>query len=140
WGCCNLGLILWLLTVKQTEWILGKAHLAVRAAVAEQRSVVVLQSLNILRTAVAVANAVDVDTNTCQPEPCVDLVEQANQFRINGWIVFTQSLTAKLVVFAVAASLRLVTPEHRQTHIIDLDRLGQFEHTMLKIGTHNACC
>src|SRR5262249_25599643 len=29
WGCCNLGLILWLFTIKQAEWILAKAHLTI---------------------------------------------------------------------------------------------------------------
>src|SRR5215467_2353623 len=87
WSCCNLGLILCFLAVKQAEWILGKTHLTVRATVLEQRSVVRLESFNIERAAIAVTNAVDRDTNTCQPEPCVDLVEQANQFCINGWIM-----------------------------------------------------
>src|SRR5581483_4911013 len=114
WRASDFCQVLRLFTVKQAKWVLIEAYLAVLAAILQQWTIIVLQLLDIVWSAILVADAVNIDLEVLQPEPRIDLVEQTDQFSIDGWIFLTQRFAAKLMVFAVTPRLWPFAAKHRQ--------------------------
>ena len=87
WGSLNLLLILLVFAIQQAQRILVEAHLAVLAAIAQQRAIVILQYLDVLRSTVAISNTVDIDADMFQPKRSIELIEQADDFSVNSRVV-----------------------------------------------------
>src|SRR5581483_4227922 len=86
----NLRLVLRFFAIQQAQRILVKAHLAVLATIVEQGLIILFQSFYVLRSAIAVSNAINRDTDMVQTERLIELIEQSYHLGINGWIATAQ--------------------------------------------------
>src|SRR5438105_5821856 len=95
------------------------------------------QTLDVRRSALVIADAVQLKAQIAQSERGVQPPLQCDQFGVERRVRFADALEVDLVELPKTTLLRLVVPK-RVDEREDLDGLGSTGHPTLQIGAHNA--
>ena len=121
------------LAVQQAQGVAFQAFLAVVAESIMVAAVVVSQSLDVRRPAVAIPDVVDQQLDVAQAQAAHQLPRNFDDLGVNGGIGVSQGLHAELVVLPEAAGLGPFVAEHG-AEVVHAHRLREVVHTMLEVG------
>ena len=126
-----------ILRVEQPEHVLLEAVALGRRQLADVAAVVRGQLLDVGRTAVRVADRVDVDDDVAQPDVAVEARGELDLLGVDPGARVADRLDVELPELAEAAGLGPVVAEHRAGQR-DLHRLRQRLHPVLDVGPDDA--